>query len=607
MAVRIGPRRPADPLRPRRGWHRPSIVAVWPVKIGPCAVEVGSGGQPSHSDGGGMQNDRARRKGYKDRWAPDPQARGLGVERRTAEERWDRRRAAATGVRAAIIGGPLAGSVIAMAVLSRVLPSPGAHAGVLARVGWWAAILVGSLVAMWLVDRATRRLAPLAALLDMAVLFPGRAPSRLRVARKAGDLRQLQALTNHANKLDARNGLADAAEQILALVGSLRAHDRHTRGHSERVRVYTDLIAAEMRLPPAAVDRLRWAALLHDIGKLRVPTATLNKPAKLSSPEWETICRHPLAGAELASALLPWLGEWGKAIAEHHERFDGTGYPLGLSGREISLAGRVVALADSFEVMTASRSYKKAMTRATALEEVVRFSGTQFDPEVVRALLAVSAPRLRWAMGPTSWLVGTPVLGSMPSLTAAGVAAQAAVGVGTVAIAGVTGLAGPAAAAAPAAAPGTHVGTAVVAPEVTSSHAPLESAGIRSSESRMGAAPSTDLASTAIPAPSAAVAPQPVVTTAAVTRTTATTATSSPSTPATKSTPAQTTSAPSVVAPTSTRSPSPAPSTTAATPTAKPSASPTPSASTLSLLELLKSLTNPHGGGGSNTHGKNHG
>jgi putative nucleotidyltransferase with HDIG domain len=395
-----------------------------------------------------MQNDRARRKGYKDRWAPDPQVRGLGVERRTAEERWDRRRAAATGVRAAIIGGPLAGSVIAMAVLSRVLPSPGAHAGVLARVGWWAAILVGSLVAMWLVDRATRRLAPLAALLDMAVLFPGRAPSRLRVARKAGDLRQLQALTNHANKLDARNGLADAAEQILALVGSLRAHDRHTRGHSERVRVYTDLIAAEMRLPPAAVDRLRWAALLHDIGKLRVPTATLNKPAKLSPREWETIRQHPLAGAELAGALLPWLGEWGKAIAEHHERFDGTGYPLGLRGRDISLAGRVVALADSFEVMTASRSYKKAMTRATALEEVVRCSGTQFDPEVVRALLAVSAPQLRWAMGPTSWLVGTPLLGSAPSLTAAGVAAQAAVGVSAVAIAGVTGVTGPAVAAA---------------------------------------------------------------------------------------------------------------------------------------------------------------
>jgi putative nucleotidyltransferase with HDIG domain len=430
-----------------------------------------------------MEPARPRRASYKDRSAPDPTASGTGVDRR-AEERWDRRRTAAIGVRAAIVGGPIAGSVAAMAVLSRVLPSPGAPGGVLPRVAWWVAILAGSLAAMWLVDRATRRLAPLAALLDMAVLFPGHAPTRFKVARKAGDLRQLTALTAQANKLDGRSGLADAAEKILALVGSLRAHDRHTRGHSERVRVYTDLIAAQMRLTPAAVDRLRWAALLHDIGKLRVPRTTLNKPAKLSAAEWEIIRQHPLAGADLAGALLPWLGEWGKAIAEHHERFDGTGYPLGLSGREISLAGRIVALADSFEVMTAARAYKKAMTRGAALAEVVKCSGTQFDPEVVRALLEVSAPRLRWAMGPTSWLVGTPLLGSAPSLTAAGVAAQAAVGVSAVAVAGVTGVAGPALAAnstpapAPSAQPAaaTHVAVAPahpatpVAPRVATKH-----------------------------------------------------------------------------------------------------------------------------------------
>jgi putative nucleotidyltransferase with HDIG domain len=544
-----------------------------------------------------MEPDRPRRKSFKDRAALDPTASGIGVDRR-GEQRWARRRAAAVGVRAGIVGGPIAGSVAAMAVLSRVLPTPQAHTMVVLRVGWWTAILVGSLAAMWLVDRATRRLAPLAALLDMAVLFPGRAPTRLKVARKAGDLRQLQALTEQANKLNQRSGLAEAAEQILALVGSLRAHDRHTRGHSERVRVYTDLIAAELRLAPAAVDRLRWAALLHDIGKLRVPAATLNKPAKLSPREWETIRLHPLAGAELASALLPWLGEWGLAIAEHHERFDGTGYPLGLAGRDISVAGRVVALADSFEVMTAARSYKKAMTRATALEEVVRFSGTQFDPEVVRALLAVSAPRLRWAMGPTSWLVGTPLLGSAPSLTAAGVAAQAAVGVSTVAIAGVTGVAGPAIAAAPAgAASSTQVmGIPVGTPQVPSSRALPRTAAGGGAASRVGSAASTAPASTAIPA--VVLAPA----TAAATATGApTAATSLPTTPAT------TTSAPSAVAPTSTPAPSPTPSTAAPTPTVQASPSPTPSASTLSLLGWLTSVTkaNPHGGG-NNSHGKNH-
>jgi len=483
------------------------------------------------------------------------------------EERWQRRRASAWSLRAAIVCSPIAGSIAAMAVLSRVIPAPARPDGTLMRLGWWALILLGSLVAMWLTDRATRRLAPLAALLDMAVLFPGHAPTRFRVARRAGDLRQLEAIAQRSTSGIRRDGLAEAAEQILALVGSLRAHDRHTRGHSERVRVYSDLIAAELRLPPAAVDRLRWAALLHDIGKIRVPAKTLNKPAKLSPYEWETIREHPVAGAELASALLPWLGEWGRAIAEHHERFNGTGYPYGLSGRDISLAGRIVAVADSFEVMTASRVYKRAMTRSTALEEVVRFSGSQFDPEVVRAFLAVSAPKLRWAMGPTSWLVGTPLLGSAPSLTAAGVAAQAAVGVSAVAVAGITGVAGPAVAAAghefPAPLPTASATTP--AGEPAKSLLPTGTAN-RSPNSAINSAPVVPPPSTALSGPADVAA--------------ASSAQAGSTPTATSTSPAKPTPTPTPPRPTPT--PTPSPTGTATKPSTPAAATPTPTASSTS-------------------------
>lgn len=215
-------------------------------------------------------------------------SRPSGVASRESEERWHRRHWSAFLLRTTMVVGPLAASVAAMAVLSRTLPTPAADTGLAPRLAWWAAVLVGSLGAMWCVDRLTRKLAPLAALLDMAVLFPGRAPTRLRVARLAGDVGQLQALSTQARENIEDDGgklagTARVAEEILALVGSLRAHDRHTRGHSERVRVYTDLIAEELRLPTESVDRLRWAALLHDIGKLQIATKMLNKPAKLSA------------------------------------------------------------------------------------------------------------------------------------------------------------------------------------------------------------------------------------------------------------------------------------------------------------------------------------
>jgi response regulator RpfG family c-di-GMP phosphodiesterase len=161
--------------------------------------------------------------------------------------------------------------------------------------------------------------------------------------------------------------------------------------HSERVRVYADL--------------------LHDIGKLSVDPTILNKPRKPSEREWNIPKAYPEQGARAASALLSWLVEWGRAIIEHHEKFDGSGYPKGLTGTKISQAGRLIGVVDAFEVMTAARSYKRPMSALKAREELARCAGAHFDPVMVRALLAISLPRLLWATGPLSFFVQLPSSG----------------------------------------------------------------------------------------------------------------------------------------------------------------------------------------------------
>ncbi|MGH2764934.1 MAG: HD-GYP domain-containing protein, partial [Actinomycetota bacterium] len=210
---------------------------------------------------------------------------------------------------------------------------------------------------------------------------------------------------------------------------ALNAHDRQTRGHSERVRVLTDLLADALRMPKSDRDRLRWAALLHDIGKLEVSAGILNKPGKPEPHEWEALKRHPAAGARLAGPLFGWLGDWGAAIEQHHERYDGGGYPGGLSGIGISMGGRILAITDSFETMTASRSYKKPMSVSAARRELAGCAGTQFDPDIVRTFIAVSLGRLWWKVGPVSWAAQLPFISLRTAGTTVATAARAAVGI----------------------------------------------------------------------------------------------------------------------------------------------------------------------------------
>ena len=333
-------------------------------------------------------------------------------------------------VRVVIFAVPLLASLVAARAMAGALATP---EGLGQHLLWWAGVLAASLGALIVVDHAARRLLPLAALLRLSLIFPDRAPSRMSVALRCNSTRGLQLREVEALK---RGDVepAEAARTILSLAASLNVHDRNTRGHSERVRAYADLIAAEMDLDAEDRDRLRWAALLHDLGKLSVSPSTLNSHHELAPDDWETLRRHPIEGARLAEPLRGWLGAWALAIEQHHEKYDGTGYPHGLAGQEISLGARIVAVADSYDAMTSVRSYSTGMSAAAARQELAAKAGTHFDPVVVRAFLSVALGRVRWTMGPFAFLSVVPFAPALGGLrrsveTAARTAAMGSVSV----------------------------------------------------------------------------------------------------------------------------------------------------------------------------------
>jgi putative nucleotidyltransferase with HDIG domain len=353
---------------------------------------------------------------------------------RQDEQRWRPRPLLSFALRLVSVLVPAAAGAASAYFFVVSVPAP---AGVVL-IPWAVGLVVSSTIATALAERIGKRFLPLAMLLRLSLVFPDRAPSRFAMARGAGNVRVLERRIREAREQGVDQAPARAAEQILALVAALSAHDRKTRGHSERVRAFTDLVAGELRLPEADRDRLRWAALLHDIGKLHVPARILNKPGRPDAREWETLQAHPAAGARIASPLLSWLGPWADAIEQHHERFGGGGYPRSLAGDEISIAARIVSVADSFEVMTASRSYKKPMSVPAARRELAACAGEQFDPAIVRAFLNVSLGRLWWTVGPASWTALLPVLG--PLQRAGGQIAAAAKGAAAAIVVGATGL-----------------------------------------------------------------------------------------------------------------------------------------------------------------------
>jgi HD superfamily phosphohydrolase YqeK len=340
----------------------------------------------------------------------------------------------------AVLLTPALGSVATVWFTAHRVPRPPGPGAVM----WWGAMLALALFTYLLLERLGRRLLPLAALFRLTLVFPDRTPSRYRIALIAGTTRNLQRVMEQSRQGVEGETPSEAAERLLVLVAALNIHDRLTRGHSERVRAYAEVIGEQMGLDGGTLERLRWAALLHDVGKIEVPTEILNKQGKLTDEEFAIIKTHPTAGASLVEPLHDWLGDEVLAVVQHHERFDGHGYPHGLVGDEISLAGRIVAVADTFDVITSARSYKAPISPTAARREIQSCAGSQFDPRVARALLEVHLGRLWLAGGSLAWGASVPILAGVPSIGGAAPGLAGAAGAGlaaTVVIAG-TGVAG---------------------------------------------------------------------------------------------------------------------------------------------------------------------
>ncbi|MDQ8046434.1 MAG: HD-GYP domain-containing protein [Solirubrobacteraceae bacterium] len=185
--------------------------------------------------------------------------------------------------------------------------------------------------------------------------------------------------------------LSHAYRGTAQLMGDvLEADDAYTGGeHTQGVVELSLAIGQRLHLGMQQMRDLEFGALLHDIGKLRVPNEIINKPGKLDAAEWAIIKQHPGWGQEMLDRVGGVMADAGRIVRAHHERFDGAGYPDGLKGLEIPIEARIITVCDSYSAMTTNRAYRRGMSREKAIEELYRCSGEQFDPQVVDALVWV--------------------------------------------------------------------------------------------------------------------------------------------------------------------------------------------------------------------------
>lgn len=239
------------------------------------------------------------------------------------------------------------------------------------------------------------------------LLKPFEREQLLATVRRAMENRRLK-LENRAYQSNLEAQVASRTEQLRhamtdlersyditleALGDALDLKDAETEGHSKRVTAYTVAVARAMQLPPEEVRVIARGAFLHDIGKMAIPDSILRKPGALTEEEAAIMREHCYRGYQMLRKI-PFLREAAEIVYAHQEMYDGSGYPRGLRGEQIPLGARIFAVADTLDAITSDRPYRKARSFAVARDEVVKFSGKQFDPAVVRTFL--SMPETIW-------------------------------------------------------------------------------------------------------------------------------------------------------------------------------------------------------------------
>jgi HD-GYP domain-containing protein (c-di-GMP phosphodiesterase class II) len=207
---------------------------------------------------------------------------------------------------------------------------------------------------------------------------------------RMGDLKLLQSLSERIALAVASNDLYDNLKDFLmatvkSLVSAIEAKDPYTCGHSERVNLLSLLIGKTMGLSSEDLEVLRWASILHDVGKIGMPESILNKPGRLTPEEFAVMKEHPDRGYKVLAPIRQ-LATAGLAVRSHHEMYDGRGYPLGLKGERIPLLSRIIAVADTYDALTSTRSYRPRRSPFRAFEVIESVRGTQLDPAAVDVL-----------------------------------------------------------------------------------------------------------------------------------------------------------------------------------------------------------------------------